>query len=145
MNFTLGENMESLKTLSAMILLFLFCVSVPCFFVPCVLCRSRRKGRDSFSSFQQEVHFLPELEEFLFFLIYLKRSFIKYNLYKVCKTTIFYLCIYFEDFIKNTIYFTDYLSNSVGFLWSYRIWAYLREINIKKCWYFYVEVKDIGE
>ena len=115
MNFTLGENMESLKTLSATILLFLFCVSVPCFFVPFVLYRFCRKGKDSFSSFQQEVHFLPELEEFLFFLIYLKRSFIKYNLYKVCKTTFFYLCIYFEDFIKNTIYFTHYLSNSVGF------------------------------
>ena len=65
------------KLLLAPILLFLFCVSVPCFFILCVLYRFHRKSRDRFSPFQQEVYFLPELEEFLFSLNYLKSSFFK--------------------------------------------------------------------
>ena len=36
--------------------------------VPCVLCRFCRKNKDRFSSFQQAVHPLPEVEKFLIFL-----------------------------------------------------------------------------
>ena len=72
-----------------------------------------------------------------FFLNYLKRlSFCQHLLYKVWSTYI--LC---EDFIKNTIYFTHHLNGFMGFLYSYRIWAYLREINIKKFWYTFEELR----
>ena len=72
-----------------------------------------------------------------FFLNYLKRlSFCQHLLYKVWSTYIF--C---EDFIKNTIYFTHHLNGFMGFLYSYRIWAYLREINIKKFWYTFEELR----
>ena len=68
--------------------------------------------------FQQGVHPLPN---------YLKRSFL-FNI--SCAKSVkplFYLRICFEDFIKTTIYFTHDQNSLVSFLWSYRIWAYLRD------------------
>ena len=74
----------------------------------------------------------PKLRKFLFSLNYLERLF--FNISFAKSEPHFYLRIYFEDFIKNTIYLTHHLNSFVGFLWSYRIWACLREIKMKKFW-----------
>ena len=44
------------------------CLFVVVVVVPCVLCRFCRKNKDRFSSFQQGVHPLPDVEKFLIFL-----------------------------------------------------------------------------
>ena len=85
--FYIGEGHEMLKKYYRSILLFVFCVWMHCFIVPCVLCRSCVKSKENLSSFQQGVHPLPVLEKFLFSLNYLKRSFFLFLHYKVCKTT----------------------------------------------------------
>ena len=73
-----------------------------------------------------------------FFFLKVFKALILFNIIFI-KTVkqLFYLRTYFEDFIKNTICFTHHLNSFAGFLWSYRIWAYLREINIKRFWYFW--------
>ena len=95
---------------------------------------NRIQRQKSFSPFQQRVHPHSELGKFLFSLNYLKRSF--FNISFAKSEPLFYLRIYFEDFIKNTIRLTHHLNSFVGFLSSDRIWAYIQEKNIKKFWYF---------
>ena len=58
--------------------------------------------------------------------------FYKYLLYNICKNPSLSLCIFWKLHQKYYLLFTHHLNSLVGFLWSYRMWAYLREINIKK-------------
>ena len=57
MYFTLEMGMEGLKSLLAMILLFLFCVSIPYFFVPCVLYRFCSKDKVAAHPFSKDFSF----------------------------------------------------------------------------------------
>ena len=114
-------------------LLFPFCVSMTVFFVPCVLFRFCRKSKDSFSPFQQGVHSLPELEKFPFSSSYLKRS-------KVFKTTFLSTYIFWKFHRKYYLLYTP-SEQFRRFSLNYTIWAYLREINIKKFWYFFGDSK----
>ena len=83
----------------------------------------------------------PRVREVPFFLKLFKTPSVLISHYKVCKTT-FSIYVNILNISSNVLFTLHIIWTFVSFLWSYRIWAYLQKINIKKNLIFFGGIKE---